>query len=335
MISFDNSYYLLLLLIEVPLSFLFYFIYTKGTRDLKRLAGEYRYRQIKNVYFIKSFFSSLFFIFFLTLGIFGIAGIRWGEELKQEKREGYKVVFTIDVSPSMLAQDILPSRLEASVSFVESLMDRVEDGLFGVVIFSGTARRAIPLTDDRFAISNYLDNLRENMGSVLPLKPGSDIESGLVASLEMFSRDENKMGIIILLSDGENRSGNPERVAKMLGKLGIPVTSILVGTKKGGKIPLGKNRFLKDENGETVITRADESVLRKISLLSDGKYFALEGPEKTDDIHGNIFADSSRGTIGYGFKKEKVSRVSLVLSAGLFFLLLSILVWRVRLRGSL
>ena len=335
MIGFDNSYYFLFLLIEVPVLFISYFIYMKGTRDLKRVGGEYRYQQFKNAYFIKSFFSSLFFMVFLTLGIFGLAGIRWGEELKQEKRVGYKVIFTIDVSPSMLAQDVLPSRLEASVAFAESTMERVENGLFGVVLFSGTAMRAIPLTDDRFAVMNYLNNLRESVEGMLPLRAGSDIEKGLAASLEMFSKDENRKGIIILLSDGENRSGNPERVAKILGKRGIPVMSIVVGTEKGGRIPLGKGNFLKDDNGRIVVTHAHESVMRKVSLLSGGKYFVFRDSERTDDICRELLKGSSKGTIGYGYRKEKVSRVSLVLSVGLLFLLLSIFVWRIRLGGLL
>ncbi len=329
--EFGKPIYLLLLVLVVPLVLFFYYSYRRGLADLKKLAGESRFDAIKRSYFVKSFYSTLAFILFFSLSIFALADLRYGEKLIKEDRRGLKVVFLIDVSKSMMARDISPSRIRETAYIIRSVVDNVKDGLFGVVLFSGTAFIAVPVTDDRVSVRDVLDQLDKGW----LVGAGSNISNGLRKAYTMFYKKENRKGVVILISDGENRMGDPLPLAKKFGESGIPIVTVLVGTKKGATIPLSNGTLLRDKTGKIVVTKANPKLMQKIADLSHGYFISVSEHEDPELKLLQILKSNSRDLVTLDYRVERESKASILIFLGLIFLLVSGFMWKVKWKGPI
>ncbi len=327
--EFGEPIYLLLLILIAPLLVFFYYNYKRGLSDLRKLAGVNRFEGLKRSYFVKSFYSTLAFLLFFVFSVLALAGLRYGEKLVREDRRGLKIVFLIDVSKSMMARDASPSRLKEAAYIVKSVVDNVENGLFGVVLFSGTAFVAVPVTDDLISVEDVLEQLDKGW----LIGAGSNIASGLERAYEMFSKDENRKGLIVLISDGENRKGNPFSVAKKLGESGIPVITLLVGTEKGANIPLSNGTLLRDKTGKLVVTRSNPNLMRKIAEASGGYFIEASKYENPEIELLQIFKSNEHGLITLNYRVEKEKKGSVLIFLAIIFLLVYVFVWKVKWRS--
>ncbi len=327
--SFGEPKYLLLSIIVIPIVIFMFYSYKRGLAGLEKLVGGYRFDSIRRLYFVKSFYSTLSFVIFFLLCVLALADLRYGEHLVRENRHGVKVVFLIDVSKSMLADDIEPSRLQIASYIAKSIVNGVDDGLFGIVLFSGTAFRAVPVTDDLLYVKSVLSQLDKGW----LIGAGSNIEEGLKASYAMFEKDENRKGVVVLISDGENRRGNPFPIAKRMGKSGIVIVSILTGKEKGSRIPLSGNQFLKDENGKVVISKGNPEVLREITSVNGGRFIDVSDYKNPEGEILRFFTEDKNGLISFNYRVEKKSRASLLIVFALIFLISFLIVWKVRWKG--
>ena len=224
---------------------------------------------------------------------------RWGFQWEDIKRQGIDIMVAIDVSQSMLAEDIKPSRLERAKRKVYDLCRMLEGDRIGLIAFAGTSFVQCPLTLDYGAFKIFLDYLEPDL---IPV-PGTAIGQAIRAAINSFSRRERTSKALIIITDGEDHEGNPLEAAQEAKKEGIRIFTIGVGQEGGAPIPMkdGSGGFKKDERGELVLSRLDEAALQKIALETGGSYVR----SVTGDLDLNkIYQEDIRGTIE---KKELLS----------------------------
>lgn len=217
----------------------------------------------------------------LGLLVSAMARPQVGTGLREIRVSGRDVIFALDVSASMLAQDLAPSRIEAAKNEVAKLIDRMKGDRVGLVIFAGNAFMQCPLTGDNAALRLFLDTIK--VGSVP--RPGTNMADAITESGKAFAMAESRAKIIVLLTDGEDFSGNALDSAKEAAKSNIQIYTIGIGRAGGGApIPIRKEdgsiAYKQDAEGKTIMSALDEETLQKIALETGGKYYY--GGEKLD-----------------------------------------------------
>jgi len=287
MLRFAN-FYLLNLLWLLPLLIVFYVLAFKakkramarfGTLDLmKKLSrNTSRGRQIAKISLI------LIAIFFL---IIALARPQIGTKIEEVKREGVDVLVAIDVSKSMLARDIPPSRLDKAKHEVESFIDRLRGDRIGLIAFSGVAFVQCPLTLDYGAAKIFLDIMDPDL---IPT-PGTAVGEAIQKAIETFDQHERKYKVLVLITDGEDHGEDVMKYAEEAERQGIVIYTVGIGSPQGEPIPeeMGSG-FKKDRQGQVIITKLDEFALEKIALQTGGKYFrASAGEDELDKIYDDI-----------------------------------------------
>jgi Ca-activated chloride channel family protein len=273
------------------------------------------------------------FIVALAFAILAAVRPQVGAKLVQVDRRGIDVLVAMDVSLSMEATDVVPNRLERSKQEVRELFDALRGDRVGIVIFSGSSFLLCPLTLDVAAANMFLDAVTVD---ALP-DPGTNLEAALRGAQRAFEADEGSGArILILFTDGEGHEGEPVAVAEALGKAGVPVLTVGVGTPQGQPIPVRDARgnpagYKKDRAGNIVLSRLDEGILRETASASNGKFFpaTLQGHE-IGEIQ-DFLKRLERGELGGAVRRRVDERFQIPAGVSVIFLLLALLVpeaWR-------
>lgn len=206
-------------------------------------------------------------LLFMTLAM---AQPKWGFEWEDLKQEGVDIIIAVDVSQSMLATDIKPSRLARAKHKITDLLEMLDGDRIGLVAFAGTSFLQCPLTLDYQAAGIFLDALGTDL---IPVQ-GTSIAHALRTAIKAFSRMEKKSKAIILITDGEDHGGNLEEVARLARAEGVKIFAIGVGQETGAPIPSAEpgHGFKKDSSGEVILSKFNESLLQKIAVQSGGSY---------------------------------------------------------------
>lgn len=266
-----------LLLIAPLLACFFIYAFQKKAKTLKRFAqvemlrrmtdGISRKRQV-----LKAFLLILVAIF----SVLTLARPQFGTKMEMMHRKGLDVVVAVDVSLSMYAEDIKPNRMARSKQEIGKFVDRLSGDRIALVAFAGEAFLQCPLTMDYGAFKIFLDIL----GPDLIQTPGTDIGSALEASIKAFDPKDRKYRVIVLLTDGEDHSGQAEKMAEEAARQGITIFTVGIGLAQGVPIPLkddqGNVTYKKDSQGNIVTSKLDEEMLQKIALTTNGKYYHAE-----------------------------------------------------------
>ena len=195
-----------------------------------------------------------------------------GTTLETVKREGVDIVFAVDVSKSMLAEDIAPNRLEKSKQLVTQIVNNLASDRIGIIAYAGTAFPQLPITTDYAAAKMFLQNMNTDMLS----SQGTAINQAIELAKTYYNDEEQTNRVLIIISDGEDHSQEAARVAEEASEEGIRIFTIGVGEVKGGPIPIKRNgiilNYKKDNQGETVITKLDEGTLKRIAEEANGVY---------------------------------------------------------------
>jgi len=208
----------------------------------------------------------------VTFIIIGIADPQIGSKLENIKREGIDLYLVLDVSTSMLAEDIKPNRLERSKLAISTLIDKLQGDRVGIIIFAGNAYKQLPLTTDYSAAKLFLSAVDTKIVPTQGTAIGEAIE---LATLSFGETDHNKA--IIVITDGENHEDDAIEAATMANELGINVFTIGMGLPEGAPIPLYnkygvQTGFKKDKKNTTVVTKLNEDMLRQIAAAGGGAY---------------------------------------------------------------
>ena len=213
-------------------------------------------------------------IFCLAVALLAIALVnpKIGTKLETVKREGVDVVFAIDVSKSMLAEDIAPNRLEKSKQVVTQIINNLVSDRVGIIAYAADALPHLPITTDYGSAKMFLQSLNTDMLS----SQGTAIEEAIALAKTYYNDAEQTNRVLIIVSDGEDHEGNIEDIAEEAAEEGIRIFTIGVGTAKGGPIPLKRRGIIesykKDQQGETVITKLNATTLQTIAENANGTY---------------------------------------------------------------
>lgn len=220
----------------------------------------------------------LFLIAFSFL-VIALANPQIGSKPKEVKREGADIMIALDVSNSMLAEDLYPSRLEKAKQSIEHLIDGLKGDRLGIIVFAGEAFVQLPITTDYSAAKLFLDNISPD---IMPTQ-GTNIDNAIYLAMESFGKDVGKNKALIIVTDGEDHEGNPIEVAKEAVEKGITIHTIGIGSATGVPIPdykYGKKvGFKKDKDGNTVITKLNETALENIAATGNGIYVRATNAE--------------------------------------------------------
>ena len=269
MFRFAHPEYLYLLLI-LPVLLIFYiYIVRARIRAIKKYGTPDLLSSLMPEASPKRRTLKYFYLFFaMAVIIFIIAGPQFGSKLETVKRQGIEVMVCLDISNSMLAQDITPNRLEKAKQMLSRLTDDLHNDKIGLIVFAGDAFIQVPITSDYISAKMFLSSITPSMVST----QGTAIGAAINLAMRSFTPDESATKTIVLITDGENHEDDAVQAATNAVEKGVKVNIIGIGTPQGSPIPVGRNDFLKDNAGNTVVTQLNETMCQEIAQAGRGMY---------------------------------------------------------------
>ncbi len=262
----------------------------------------------------------------VTFIIIGIAGPQFGSKLEEVKRKGVELIVALDVSNSMLAEDIQPSRLERAKQTISKLIDKLHNDKVGLIVFAGDAYIQMPITTDYTAAKMFLETISPQ---VVP-KQGTAIGSAIELGMSSFSPESDNNKALIIITDGENHEDNAVEMAEKASEKGIIVHTIGMGLPKGAPIPIigryGQRDYRTDKNGNVVISKLNEIMLQQIASAGEGSYIRANNSRVGLNILFNKINEMEKKEIDSKVYSEYDERFQYFIAIGLFFLLLEFLI---------
>ncbi len=212
---------------------------------------------------VRMILFSLAFAFF----VIGLARPQIGAKLSEHKSHGAEIVICLDVSNSMLAEDYSPNRLDRAKLAISRLADKLKDDRIGLIVFAGSSFVQLPVTTDYVSAKMFLGSIDTES---VPVQ-GTAMGDAIITGIRSFSAQSEKSRVIIVISDGENHEDDPVAAAKEAAENGIRVYTVGVGSSEGQPIPVDGG-LLKDKDGEIVVTKLDEDMLRQVAKAGNGAY---------------------------------------------------------------
>lgn len=205
----------------------------------------------------------------ITMVIFVIAGPQFGSKLETVKRQGVEIMVCLDVSNSMLAEDVSPNRLDKAKQMLSKLTDGFKDDKMGLIVFAGDAFTQLPITSDYISAKMFLSSINPSMVST----QGTAIGSAINLAMRSFTPSETSDKTIILITDGENHEDDAVKAAANAAEKNIHVNIVGMGDPKGSPIPVaGASNYMKDKEGNVVITKLNEQMCQEIAAAGHGMY---------------------------------------------------------------
>ncbi|HET8838211.1 MAG TPA: VWA domain-containing protein [Flavobacteriaceae bacterium] len=320
----EKIYFWLLLAIPVVLLLFFWMLWWRKRTQRKFADADL----LKKLSPDKSVFKSSLkiFLFLLALACFILALVnpKIGTELETVKRKGVDIVFAIDVSRSMLAEDIAPNRLEKAKRLVTEIINNLKGDRVGIIGYAGSAFPQVPITTDYGTAKMFLQSMNTNMVS----SQGTAIKEAVELAMTYYNDESRTNRLLFILSDGEDHEGGIDEIIEKASENGIRIYTIGLGTTKGGPIPI-KNRgttvrYLKNNEGETVITKLEPQTLREIASDTKGKYLygavTSEVTKQVEEILQNVEKTEFESKQYAGYK----SQFQWFLGFGILFLFLEL-----------
>lgn len=264
-------FYILLAIPAVVVVFLLLLVWKRTTQ--RRFVDKDLLKKLSPT---RSLFKAVLKILVLCLAIaclsFALVNPKIGTKLETVKREGVDIVFALDVSKSMLAEDIAPNRLEKSKQLITQIINSLAGDRIGIIGYAGSAFPQVPITTDFSSAKLFLNGMNTDMVS----SQGTAITQAIKMAQTFYDDEGQTNRVLFIVSDGEDHEGNVSAIAEEAAEKGIRIFTIGVGTLEGGPIPIKENGVLKyykrDQNNEQVITRLGEETLKEIAKTANGAY---------------------------------------------------------------
>ena len=277
----DPQYLYLLVLIPILALIHFFMLHTQRRRLLKfgdpdlvknLMPDVSRWRPIVKFWLLEAA---------LALLIVALARPQFGTKIRNEKRVGIETIIAVDISNSMLAEDVEPSRLDRSKMMVENLVDNFTDDKIGLLVFAGDAFVQLPITSDYVSAKMFLSTIDPSLISV----QGTDIATAIDMASNSFTQQEGVGKAIIVITDGENHEGGAVEAAEKAKKKGMNVFVLGVGSTKGAPIPIpGSSEYMQDNTGNTVVSALNEEMCREIAAAGGGAYIHVDNNSNAQEL---------------------------------------------------
>ena len=288
MLRFEDPIYLWMLLIIPILVLVRFIVWQKRKRNLRKFGDPSLLKEMMpDVSKYRPTIKFCLLLSAITILIFMIARPQVGSKISHEKREGIEVLIALDISNSMLAQDVIPSRLEKSKLLIEDLVDHFTNDKVGLVVFAGDAFVQLPITNDYVSAKMFLQNINPSLITT----QGTDLARAISLSQSCFTQREHIGRAIIVITDGEDHEGGALEAAREAYKKGINVFILGVGTSKGAPIPDGNGGYLKDNSGQTVLSALNEQMCQQVAKAGNGVYIHVDN---TSDAQEKINKELSK-----------------------------------------
>ena len=273
MFKFEDPTYLWLLWVVPLLIVVRCYVVLRRRRLLRKLGdSELLKRLMPDVSHARAAWKFWLLMSALALLIVMLARPQMGSKVSNDKRNGIETIIALDISNSMLAQDVAPSRLEKSKMMVENLVDNFTNDKIGLVVFAGDAFVQLPITSDYVSAKMFLQSIDPSLIST----QGTDMARAINLAASSFTQQQGVGRAIILITDGEDHEGGAEEAAKAARKKGINVFILGIGSTKGAPIPVGNGEYLKDAGGNVVMSALNEQMCREVAQAGSGTYIHVD-----------------------------------------------------------
>ena len=220
----------------------------------------------------------------LVLLVIAVARPRYGTKKETMLTKGVEVVVALDISNSMMAEDITPSRLDKAKRLISRMMTQASGNKFALIVYAGDAFVQMPITDDQVSANMFLNQITPS----LIKRQGTNMGEAIDLACRSFSDNEKIGKAIVVITDGENHEGGAEEAARRASELGIKVYVMGIGTTKGGRIPAGKSgEFLRDREGNIVVTKLNEAMAQSIAAAGNGTYIRVDNTNSAQEFIEN------------------------------------------------
>ena len=268
MFRFANTEYLYLLLLLPIMAVVFELMLSKRRKSLARFASAGAVMRLApDMSIAKLRWKFWIFVVAVALVIVAVARPQAGSKLREVEREGVEIMVAIDVSNSMLASDFSPNRLERTKYAVSRVIEGLSEERIGVVVFAGDAYVQLPITSDYLTARNFVERISPTQVT----KQGTAIGAAIDLATSAFSSDSEGSRVVVLVTDGENHEDDALAAAERAAEKGVQVYTIGIGTPEGAPINIGDD-FVRDDKGEIVVSKLDETTLQKIAATTGGAY---------------------------------------------------------------
>ncbi|MEE2954268.1 MAG: VWA domain-containing protein [Bacteroidota bacterium] len=325
MLRYENIEYLNLLLL-IPIVILIVWWFERWRKNVLTNFGDYllieklspSYSATKNL--IRHISTVLVFL----LIIIGLSNPQIGTKMEEVKREGVDLMIAIDLSNSMLTEDIQPNRLERAKQAISKLIDKLQGDRIGLVVFAGEAYVQLPITTDYSAAKLFLSTINTN---IIPTQ-GTNIGNAIDLCMRSFDSKNQQNKAIIIITDGEDHDENVINSAKKAFEANIFIHTLGMGLTKGGPIPIYKYGrqvgFRKDNNGDIVVSKLNEKMLQEIAKIGHGSYVRANNTQAGLSILFSEINKLEKKEIGTMIFTEYKDRFQLFIGLTLLFLILNI-----------
>jgi Ca-activated chloride channel family protein len=280
MFRFEDPIYLYALVLIPLLAVIRLWMVSRQKKRLRKFGDRDLVRQLMpDVSRFRPLVKFVLLLTALALIILMIARPQFGTKINREKRTGIETIIAMDISNSMLAEDVTPSRLDRSKMMVENLVDHFTNDKIGLIVFAGDAFIQLPITSDYVSAKMFLSSITPSMIAT----QGTDIAKAITMSTNSFTQQEGVGKAIIVITDGEDHEGGALEAAKEAQNKGMRVYVLGVGSPKGAPIPTGNGDYMKDNMGQTVMTGLNEEMCRQIAQAGGGAYIHVENNSNAQD----------------------------------------------------
>lgn len=292
MFRFEDPIYLWLLLLVPILLLLRFLTYKRRIAKLKKFGDIALVRELMpDVSKYRPTVKFVLILTALTLVVLMLARPQTGTKISNESRSGIETIIAVDISNSMLAKDVVPSRLDKSKLLVENLIDNFTEDRIGLIVFAGEAFVQLPITNDYVSAKMFLQNMDPSLIST----QGTDLARAIRLAMNSFSQQENIGRAIIVITDGEDHEGGALEAAKEAKKKGINVFILGVGSSNGAPIPVG-NGYLTDASGKTVMTALNEQMCQEVAQAGNGTYIHVDNTSEAQEKLNSEISKLQKGT---------------------------------------
>ena len=231
----------------------------------------------------------------LALTIFMLARPQFGSKMETVKRSGVEAVIALDISNSMLAEDVTPSRLEKAKKLISRLVDTFNNDKVGMIVFAGEAFTQLPITSDYVSAKMFLESINPSLITT----QGTDIGAAIRLAMKSFTPNDGVGRAIVVITDGENHEGGAIEAAKEAAEKNMQVFILGIGSPDGSPIPeeRGSNHFRKDKDGNVIVTRLNEQMCQEIAKAGNGVYIRVDNSNSAEKILNEQIAKLAKADV--------------------------------------
>lgn len=258
-----------------------------------------------------------------ALLVFTLARPQFGTKVDTRKRQGIEAIIAMDISNSMLAEDVTPNRLEKSKMLVSSIVDQMTDDKIGLIVYAGEAYTQLPITSDYVSAKMFLETIQPSLIST----QGTDIKQALDLAMKSFTPDDKTSKAVFVITDGEDNEGGAVEMARAAAEKGIKVYVLGIGSPQGAPIPMpGSTQYITDNGGNVVVSKLNEQMCREIAAAGQGAYIYVDNSSSAKEkLSGYVdkLAKTEMESTVYSEYDEQFQAVALL---ALLLLVLDVLV---------